>query len=207
MAQWNTAATLELWIVDATVSPHAVSFGNLTTYNVAAPLVSGRGAMAFDPTSNILLQGGSDGSLNAVSNLKAVLSGQALSPTEAGIFLPGNPSVASIAYGPNGQYAVVASNAGLFTIAVDGSGNPAVTAAPVNLSYQGSDGNTYPLSGAQSIAITQDGKYLVALTDQPSPTNGTLVAMPISASGTIGDVGMAQSGFLATQNMDVLFAH
>lgn len=200
MAQWNTSATLELWLVTATTSPHAVSFGNLATFNVASPIVSGRGALAFDPTSSILLQGGSDGSLNAVTSLKTAPSG-------SGVFLPGTPAVTSIAYAPNGKYAVVATNAGLFTITLDSTGTPVVGAGPVNSSYKGSDGNTYQLSGAQSIAITQDGKYLVALTDQPSATNGTLVAMPIDASGNIGSVGMVKGGLLATQNMDVLFAH
>jgi hypothetical protein len=179
-----------------------VSFNNFGSYNLAAPSIGGRGAMAFDPTNAAnLLAGAPNGALAAFTSL-------ATGNTQSNvIMLSGTPAVASIAYAPTAKYAIVATNAGLFTVNVSSSGTPNVVLGPVNPSYQGSDGKSYQLSGAQSIAITQDGKYLVALTNQPSATNGTLVAMPVDASGNVGSVGMTQGGFLATQNMDVLFAH
>ncbi len=203
MAQWDTDGSLAMWGVTATTNPHAVSFYGPWWFSVAPPIIGGRGALAFSSNSSILLQGGSDGSLNAFTLNSS--NGNWTQGTQ--VFLQGNPAVASIAFAPGGQYAIVATNAGLFTITVDGSGSPVVVSGPANLPYRAADGNTYQLLGAQSIAITQDGKYLVALTDQPSSANGTLVAMPVDASGNVGSAGITKSGFLANPNMDVLFAH
>jgi hypothetical protein len=164
------------------------------------PSVTGRGALAWNPGSNTVLAGGQDGSLNAISGLKST-------PQQNAIDLPGAPAVASIAYAPSGGYAVVATAGGLFVVSVNSSGIPAVISGPANPSYTGSDGATYQLSQAQSVAITADGNFLVALTDQPSPTNGTLVVIPIDASGDIGSVGASTGGFLATPGVDALFAH
>lgn len=108
-----------------------------------------------------LLAGAPNGALAAFTSLAA---GNTQSNV---IMLPGAPSVASIAYAPTAKYAIVATNAGLVTVNVSSSGTPNVALGPVNPSYQGSDEKSYQLSGAQSIAITQDGKYLVALTNQP----------------------------------------
>jgi hypothetical protein len=202
MSGWDTSGNVQFFLVTASQNPHAVSFNNFGSYNLAAPSMGGRGAMAFDPTNAAnLLAGAPNGALAAFTSL-------ATGNTQSNvIMLSGTPAVASIAYAPTAKYAIVATNAGLFTVNVSSSGTPNVVLGPVNPSYQGSDGKSYQLSGAQSIAITQDGKYLVALTNQPSATNGTLVAMPVDASGNVGSVGMTQGGFLATQNMDVLFAH
>jgi hypothetical protein len=202
MSGWDTSGNVQFFLVTATQNPHAVSFNNFGSYNLAAPSVGGRGAMAFDPTNAAnLLAGAPNGALAAFTSL-------ATGNTQSNvIMLPGAPSVASIAYAPTAKFAIIATKAGLFTVSVSSSGTPTVVLGPVNPSYKGSDGKSYQLSGAQSIAITQDGKYLVALTNQPSVSNGTLVAMPVDVSGNVSNVATTQGGFLAAQNMDVLFAH
>jgi hypothetical protein len=199
MAAWGSEG-LVFWNITATTSPHAVQYSPTPPYPASTPVVTGRGAMAFDPTSSdTLLAGGPDGTLHAFTNLHTA-------PAHQSIDLPGKPAVASVAYAPGGQYAVVATTSGLFTVSVS-AGVPAAAAAPSNPTYTGSDGSTYPLSGAQSLAITADGSYLVALTDQPSASAGTLVVMPIDASGTVGPVGLTQGGLLATAGADVLLVH
>jgi hypothetical protein len=128
--------------------------------------------------------------------------------------LPGATQGASVAYASDGTFAVVATNAGLFTVTVgpasDGGEqglSATIVSGPTNPSYVGADGNTYTLSGAQSVAITSDDHYLIALTDQPSPTSGTLVVLPVDASGVVGAVGATVGGFQATANADVLSAY
>ncbi len=196
------------------LSPMTTAHGENTqgTGSVAGPIpsITGRGALAWDAGSDTVVAGGPDGSLTVISGIQATQNGDpvpASSYTTNSMYLPGTPAVASVAYAPNGQYVVVATASGLFIVSVSGSGVPSVIAGPLDPSYTLSDGSTYQLDHAQSIAITADGNFLVALTDEPSPTNGTLVAMSIDASGNIGAVGMIQSGFLATQGVDDLFAH
>jgi hypothetical protein len=185
------------------LSPHEIYYsGDFFEPVTTAGVVTGRGAMAYDPTtSDTMLYAGSDGTLYAFTSLKTTHAVQSVA-------LPGAPAGASIAYAPTGQFAVVATSTGLFTVTVDAaSGTPSVVGGPANPTYQGSDGMTYALSGAQSIAITSDGKYLVALIDQPSPTSGTLVALSIDASGSVGSIGMTKGGFLANPSADVLSAY
>ncbi len=166
-----------------------------------APTVTGRGAMAWDPGSDTVLYGGPDGSLTGVVGLKSATQQYAT------IYLPNTPAVASIAYAPSGQYAVIATASGLFTVTVDAAtGTATVVAGPIDASYT-LNGAQYEIDQAQSIAITADGNYLVALTDEPSATAGTLVVMPVDAAGNVGAVGATLSGFLATQGVDDLFVH
>jgi hypothetical protein len=163
--------------------------------------VTGRGAIAWDPGSDTVLAGGPDGSLTGVVGLKSAAQANDT------MYLPNTPAVASIAFAPSGQYAVVATAAGLFTVTINVStGTSTVIAGPVDPSYM-VNGGQYEIDGAQSIAITADGNYLVALTDEPSATAGTLVAMPIDAAGNVGTVGVTLTGFLATQGVDDLFVH
>jgi hypothetical protein len=190
------------------LSPHEIYYSSTFSFQGLPPsTVTGRGAMAYDPTtSDTMLYAGPDGNVYAFSTLKET-------GAKSSVALPGTPAGASIAYAPSGKYAIVATSAGLFTVTVGGdagmpsvgdAGTPSVVNGPVDPSYTGSDGNVYTLSGAQSIAITSDGQYLVVLTDQPSPTSGTLLAMPVDANGNVGTIGMTHGGFLATAGADVI---
>ncbi|MFZ0761735.1 MAG: hypothetical protein WAM69_17455 [Candidatus Sulfotelmatobacter sp.] len=200
MVASGAAGTFDIYALSPVTGAHGENIDWSFSLPGPVPTITGRGAMAWNRASDTVLGGGQDGSLNAISGLKST-------PAFNAIDLPGNPAVASITFAPSGEYAIVATASGLFTVSVNSSGIPAVVAGPVDLSYPGSDGQTYQLDQAQSVAITADGNFLVALTDQPSATNGTLVAMPIDASGTVGSVGMTEGGFLAMQGADVLFAH
>jgi hypothetical protein len=63
------------------------------------------------------------------------------------------------------------------------------------------------VSGAQSIAITSDGLFLIALTDQPSTDSGMLLVMPIDTNGNVGAVGFTLGDQWAAANADVLSAY
>lgn len=203
MVAWTAAGAFQFFSLSPVSGVHAENINSSFQLQGTGttPSIKGRGALAWSPTSDTVLAGGHDGSLVAMSGLKGA------SPRSNAIYLPGTPAVASIAFAPSGKYAVVATASGLFTVSINSSGVAAVVSGPVNPSYTLSNGGTYQLAQAQSIAITADGKFLVALTDEPSATNGTLLGMPIDGSGAIGSVGMTQGGFLATQGVDDLFAH
>jgi hypothetical protein len=196
------SATIGFNTVVTMLSPHDIVYGSPFSFSgLPTPAVTARGAMAYEPTtSDTMLYAAPNGTLYAFTTLKTTGAMNSLA-------LPGTPAGASVAYAPSGQYAIVATTSGLFTVSVDGTGTPVVLGGPFNPGYTGADGNAYTLSGAQSIAMTADGQYLVALTDQPSPESGTLVAMPVDASGNIGAVGLASGPFMATQNADVLAAY
>lgn len=165
--------------------------------------------MAFNPSTNTSLLVGSGTELVAYTNITAngfPYYSQAVAQ------VPSSATVSSIAYGPNGNYAIVATTAGFYVATVTPSNGTSsatlsLNATPADPTYKGSDGNTYAIDHAQSIAITQDGKYLVALTDQPSATEGTLIILPISTSGTVGSASATVSGLLATAGVDSVFAY
>jgi hypothetical protein len=191
---FNTVVTM--------LSPHEIYYSsNFSFTGLPTPMVTGRGAMAYDPTtSDTMLYAGPDGNVYAFSSLKTA-------GVQSSVALPGAPVGASVAYAPGGQFAVVATSAGLFTITVDSAGTPVVATGPVNPSYEGSDRNTYTVSGAQSIAITSDGLFLIALTDQPSTDSGMLLVMPIDTNGNVGAVGFTLGDQWAAANADVLSAY
>lgn len=205
----NTGGWLDVYTLSPMTTAHGENISGPVQIEGVTPSVTGRGAIAWNATSDRVLAGGPDGTLTVIANPQSLPPGSlpVNSQTNA-IDLPGSPAVSSIAFAPNGQYAIVATASGLFIVTLDSQDyTPHVIAGPLDPSYVLPSGATYKLDQAQSIAITADGKYLVALTDEPTQSNGTLVAMPIDASGNVGAVGMIQSGLLATQGVDDIFAH
>lgn len=202
---------MNLYGYTAVASPHSIDFDDIA-FGIAPysnSKVIGRGAMAFNPSTNTSLLVGSGTELVAYTNITAngfPYYSQAVAQ------VPSSATVSSIAYGPNGNYAIVATTAGFYVATVTPSNGTSsatlsLNATPADPTYKGSDGNTYAIDHAQSIAITQDGKYLVALTDQPSATEGTLIILPISTSGTVGSASATVSGLLATAGVDSVFAY
>lgn len=199
----GSPAFVQAYTTVATTSPHAYSYNfDGSSVNTTPSSATGRGAMAYNPkTTTTVVIGNGDGTLTTIVNLGA-------NQVVGAGSLPAAPAVTSIAYAPSGQYAIVATAAGLFTITVDAAtGAATVAAGPALPSYVGSDQQTYVVDHAQSIGISSDGKFLVALTDQPSATNGTLVVMPLDASGNPGATAKTVSGLTATANADVLLIH
>ncbi|HZT73092.1 MAG TPA: hypothetical protein VE996_05540 [Terriglobales bacterium] len=196
-------AFVQAYTTTATTSPHAYSYSfDGSSVNTSPSSVTGRGAMAYNPkTTTTVVIGSGDGTLTTIVNLGA-------NQVVGAGSLPAAPAVTSIAYAPSGQYAVVATTAGLFTVTVDpATGAATVLAGPALPGYVGSDQQNYVLDHAQSIGISADGKFLVALTDQPSAANGTLVVMPLDASGNPGAAAETVSGLAAAANADVLLVH
>jgi hypothetical protein len=203
MVAWEVSGAFDFYELSPTTQEHGenidLTFAGGGAGQTPVPAVTGRGAMAWNAASDTVLAGGQDGSVTAFTGIKE-------SPSMSSIVLPGAPAVASISYAPGGTYAVVATASGLFTVVVSTGGVPSVSAGPINPSYAWG-GETYQLDHAQSVGISADGKYLVALTDQPTSTNGTLVVIPIDTSGDVGAVGLTLGGFVASLGVDALSVH
>ena len=198
---------LEVWGFGTSLSPHAITFEGLylTAPNLTST-VQGRGAMAINPSTNGQLLVGAGNQLAAYSGFSSDF------PVPYGdtISIPNGATISSIAYLPSGDAAIVATSAGFYTATINDTGSAitvTLSSSVTDPTYKGSDGNTYAVDHAQSIAITQDGKYLAALTSQPSETSGTLVILPVSSTGAVGSAGATVPDLLATEGVDSVFAY
>ena len=198
---------LQVWGFGTSLSPHAITFEEM--YLDAPSLTStiqGRGGIAINPSTNAQVLVGAGNQLAAYGGF----SGDFIVPYGDTIAIPNGATVTSVAYLASGDYAIVATTAGLYTATINDTGSAitvTLSSTAANPTYKGSDGNTYAVDHAQSIAITQDGKYLVALTDQPSATSGTLVVLPVSSAGVVGSSSATVPDLLATEGVDSVFAY
>jgi hypothetical protein len=203
------SAGLEVWTFAAETSPHEIiPSGPYWIPPNPTSAIQGRGAMAINPNTNGQVLVGAGDQLYVYSGFKSNFP----SADEYGtsVIIPNGATISSVAYLPGGNYAVIATSAGLYTATIGDTGSAitvTLSSSAANPTFVGSDGNTYAVDHAQSIAITQDGKYLVALTDQPSETSGTLVILPVSSAGVVGSVGATVPNLLATEGVDSVFAY
>jgi len=196
-----------VWGFTAESSPHEIIPAGpfLIAPNLTSS-IEGRGAMAINPATDAQVLAGAGDELAVYSGFKSNFP----SPYGDTVSIPNSAAIASVAFGPEGNYAIVATSAGLYTATISDTGSAislTLSNTAADPTYKGSDGNTYAVDHAQSIAITEDGKFLVALTDQPSQTSGTLVILPVSPAGAVGPVGATVPDLLATEGVDSVFAH
>jgi hypothetical protein len=198
---------LQVWGFATSLSPHAITSENLllTAPNLTGS-IQGRGAMAINPSTNGQVLVGAGNQLAAYGGFTANFP----QPYGDTVSIPNGATVTSVAYVSSGDYAIVATTAGLYTATINDTGSAitvTLSSSVADPTYTGSDGNTYAVDHAQSVAITQDGKYLAVLTDQPSQTSGTLVILPVSSAGVVGSVDATVPDLLATEGVDSIFAY
>jgi len=202
----NTSGAVDFYSFSPATNaqPEGLVLQKAVAGGIGIPAVIGRGAMAWSPNSTIALIGDAGGTVTVVENSDAF--GGSAAPVATTYLIPGKAAVVSIAYAPNGEYAVLATSAGLFTVTIQ-SGSTLSLKGPVSPTYSTASGASFALNHAQSVAITSDGQYLVALTDQPSESDGSLVIMPLDASGNVGNVETGVSGFQANLGVDALYVN
>jgi WD40 repeat protein len=163
-------------------------------------LLRGRGAMAISPANDtiaLLAQAQGANTLALVNGLPNALTVAMTLP------LPSVPH--SVAFTPNGSFAAIGADGGVYIVAV-GSSSSISLSSTLTPTYTGSDGATHTLANVASVSFTPDGRYLAALALlNPSVSKvGTVVVLPFNqstaptptpaATGTPAPVQFTQSG-------------
>jgi hypothetical protein len=164
-----------------------------TTLGSFGQALRGNGDMAFSPTDST--RAVVAGTTSAAGYLTLV-TGLPSNITKAQIALPaGAGTPHSVIVSPNGEYAIVGTDAGIVVAeGVNGSsltyvasfapGVPSI-ADVSSPSFVACDGNTYHLTNVVSVGYSYDQQYLVALGQAagvscPGGANGSLLAIPFS---------------------------
>jgi hypothetical protein len=159
---------------------------------LSTPGAAGHGLMSFspiDPSRAFLGQVGT--SINQV----ALVTGLPFAITRSStLTLSGAGRVNSVAFAPNGQFAAVGTDAGLFimsgvntpTLGIEGQGANK-SKGPYSPNYKGADGLYHPVKNVTSVGFSADGLFLAATVSlfQNSPgasSGGTLVVLPFNIS-------------------------
>lgn len=208
-----------------TVSHTFTQTFDLTSVGTGGAQEDGRDGMAISPkdSSRAVVIGDSSGGASVslltglpgtpvVSSLRLQLPAakvrQAAARPERGahprLALTGVTSVASVAITPDGKNAIIGTNAGLVFVSGVDTGALAQVGTPFSPAITVSGAN-YTLAGIPTLGITLDGKYVVALTPQPSSTNGILLVIPIQAGGFGAPVG--QLNGVAIPDNDQILIH
>ena len=194
----------------------------------ASGVRDGREGMAFSPVDSsraVLIGASGSGNIDLVTGIPLNTASRSIHlnlPASTGrsvrhqtsrhgraLLLPtGASRVESVSVTPDGKYAVVGTDAGLILLSgidtgvltqVGGVYSPSFTVA-------GTTGaQTFTLTDVSTLGITLDGKYVVALTPQPSSNNGTILLIPITATGFGAPVSQASG--IAVPNNDQLLIH
>ena len=151
----------------------------------------GSGAMAFDPVDSgrLLVGGSTSGEGNALTLVTGLPD--AINHTST-ILLPGATQIRSIAITAAGVYAIVATDVGIFSVGGINADTlaivPPFAASPLSSmanapSYTTCASTTAQLTNVQSVGISSDQKFLVALGSGvgvacPSGFNASIVALP-----------------------------
>jgi len=199
MAGWDTTGNLQFFLVTASQNPHAVSFNNFGFYNLAAA-VRGRprGAMAFDPTNAAKSAGRR--SQWRTGRIYFACGGQYSKQRD------------HVARRPFGRFDCLCSHRQIRNRRHQCRVSYCERKFLRHSQCCARPGQPFlPGIGREELSTLRSaidrhhpGWQISGGSDQSteSATNGTLVAMPVDASGNVGNVGMTQGGFLATQNMD-----
>jgi hypothetical protein len=164
----------------------AKGFGAAT---LGIPGAVGRGLFAFsptDPTRAFL------GQVGTATNAVQLVTGLPFAITPSAKLVLSGGRINSVAVAPDGDFAAVATNEGLFIVGdVEGSSLTIVGQGRDNSKkaytpfYKGPDGKYHPVMNVTSIGFSLDGAYLAALVSlvpdsQGGGTDGTLVVLPFS---------------------------
>ncbi|HLH80354.1 MAG TPA: hypothetical protein VKV29_08740, partial [Chthonomonas sp.] len=114
----------------------------------------------------------------------SLTSRQVVRPERHGsrLALSGVSVLHAVAVSPDGKLAVVGTDAGLILLSGVDTGNLAQVGNIYSPSF--TVGNqSYQLGLVTTLGFTLDGKYVVVGAQQPSAANGTVLLIPVSASG------------------------
>jgi hypothetical protein len=104
---------------------------------------------------------------------------------------------------PDGKTAIVGTDAGLVLVSGVDTGTLTQVGSPFSPSFMDT-GNSYTLAGINTVAITHDGKYVAAMTPQPSPDAGNLLVLPINAGGFGNPVGQLDNLYIPDNDILLL---
>lgn len=116
------------------------------------------------------------------------------------LVLTGPSYVSSVAVTPDGTKAIVGTDAGLVLVSGISSGTLSQVNTPFSPTFTVS-GTPYTLAGINSLAITKDGKYAVAMTPQPSPDLGSILTVPITSNGFANPVGQLSNAYIPNNDI------
>ncbi|CCW35303.1 hypothetical protein CTKA_02612 [Chthonomonas calidirosea] len=121
--------------------------------------------------------------LNAPASM-SLTSRRVVRPERHGsrLALSGVSALHAVAISPDGKLAVVGADVGLILLSGVDTGNLAQVGSIYSPSFT-VGGQSYNLGSITTLGFTLDGKYVVVGAQQPSAQNGTVLLIPVSASG------------------------
>lgn len=151
------------------------------TLGTTPSLLRGNGAMALtsDGSRAVLAQAQGPDTVALITGLPTAIK------VAATLTLPSRPH--SVAISPNGAYAAVGTDGGVFLVS-GVSGSTLAMTGPLVATYTGSDGLSHQLVNVSSVGFTLDGRYLVALAllNPGVSTVGSVVVLPFNQSAAPG---------------------
>lgn len=180
-----------IWSIAASSDPSYTYQLNSTGQDAALDgSVSGRGDMAFDPADGSKALFG----WMATGDQLTLETGMPAAPAESATIRLNGSTLYSIAFTPDGKYAVIGSHDGIYV--VTGVASNALTDVAQNgsngiyaTSFTDNAGGSQQLAAVYSVGVTTDGKYVEALAaylDGLGVSHEALLAIPIDSTGKLG---------------------